>query len=209
MPQTARSSGLLDYDFDDTWIEPVRAPRRTTGERRTPARSAPLRDAADARAERRVRETDYAAGEAPERAGARVAAGPPVRRVSGPTRATDTRASDSRASDARTSDSRASDARTSNERAANEPARRPTNAPVDEPPRLDPVSGRRTVTIRGQVAERNLPRRPPRTIRERAGARPDRIAMWAVLLGVLLLLVAATSSHAAVVHVAHVLNAVR
>jgi len=62
------------------------------------------------------------------------------------------------------------------------------------------VPGRRTVTIRGQVA-RPVSRRPPRTVRERAGARPDRIAMWAVLLGVLLLLVAATSSHAAVLHV--------
>jgi hypothetical protein len=29
--------------------------------------------------------------------------------------------------------------------------------------------------------------------------RPDRIALWAVLLGVLLVLVAATSSHAAMV----------
>jgi hypothetical protein len=30
-------------------------------------------------------------------------------------------------------------------------------------------------------------------------SRPDRIALWAVLLGILLVLVAATSSHAAVV----------
>jgi hypothetical protein len=31
-------------------------------------------------------------------------------------------------------------------------------------------------------------------------SRPDRIALWAVLLGILLVLVAATSSHAAMVH---------
>jgi hypothetical protein len=37
---------------------------------------------------------------------------------------------------------------------------------------------------------------------DQALARPDRIAMWAVLLGVVLLLAAATSSHAAVL--AHV-----
>jgi hypothetical protein len=42
---------------------------------------------------------------------------------------------------------------------------------------------------------RRRPYDPPR-------ARPDRIAMWAVLLGVVLLLAAATSSHAAVL--AHV-----
>jgi hypothetical protein len=65
------------------------------------------------------------------------------------------------------------------------------------------VAGRRTVTIRGQTAQA-APRRPPRRVYERAGARPDRIAMWAVLLGLLLVLVAAASSHAAVVHAAHV-----
>jgi hypothetical protein len=39
---------------------------------------------------------------------------------------------------------------------------------------------------------------------DQALARPDRIALWAVLLGVVLLLAAATSSHAAVLaHVVH------
>jgi hypothetical protein len=65
------------------------------------------------------------------------------------------------------------------------------------------VPGRRTVTIRGQVASRPAPRRPRRDSYDRVGARPDRIAMWAVLLCVLLVLVAATSSHAAVLHLAH------
>lgn len=65
--------------------------------------------------------------------------------------------------------------------------------------------GRRTVVIRGQVVDRYSPRRSstrrPRTSRaERMSSRPDRIALWAVLLGILLVLVAATSSHAAVVH---------
>lgn len=69
---------------------------------------------------------------------------------------------------------------------------------------------RRTVVIRGQVVERYSPRRPPSRSAARARARqrtyerskPDRIAMWAVLLGVLLLLAAATSSHAAVIDAA-------
>jgi hypothetical protein len=65
----------------------------------------------------------------------------------------------------------------------------------------------------GERAER--PRRPERydarrshSSRRQRGpydqalARPDRIAMWAVLLGIILLLAAATSSHAAVL--AHV-----
>jgi hypothetical protein len=63
---------------------------------------------------------------------------------------------------------------------------------------------RRTVTIRGRGAERDLTwtahqrRRPARPVHERHGFKPDRAAMWAVLLGLLLVLVAATSSHAAV-----------
>jgi hypothetical protein len=66
------------------------------------------------------------------------------------------------------------------------------------------VSGRRTVKIQGRGAERNLiyasrrqQRRPSERRHERAGFKPDRVAMWAVLLGVLLVLVATTSSHAA------------
>jgi hypothetical protein len=63
-------------------------------------------------------------------------------------------------------------------------------------------SARRTIIIQGRGAERSRPsptRRPHvRRRHERHGFRPDRAAMWAVLLGVVLVLVAATSSHAAV-----------
>lgn len=61
---------------------------------------------------------------------------------------------------------------------------------------------RRTVKIQGRGAERHLPlpdpsrRRPSRRAYERNGFRPDRLAMWAVLLGFLLVLVAVASSHA-------------
>jgi len=59
---------------------------------------------------------------------------------------------------------------------------------------------RRTIVITGRGAERQLPRgrswEASLPLYERAGFRPDRLAMWAVLLGVILLLVAAASSHA-------------
>ena len=73
---------------------------------------------------------------------------------------------------------------------------------ASEPPRGTGVPGRRTVTIRGQVDARPAARRPRRDPYARGGSRPDRIAMWAVVLCVLLILVAATSSHAAVLHLA-------
>ncbi len=64
------------------------------------------------------------------------------------------------------------------------------------------VPGRRTVTIQGRGVERyrGAPdrRRPARRPHERSGFKPDRTAMWAVLLGVLMVLAAATSSHAAI-----------
>jgi hypothetical protein len=66
-------------------------------------------------------------------------------------------------------------------------------------------SARRTVRITGRPGEAPAAprlveverRRPPRTPSDRIGARPDRIALWAVLLAFFLILVAATSSQAA------------
>jgi hypothetical protein len=59
-------------------------------------------------------------------------------------------------------------------------------------------STRRTVVIRGQVADRYSPSRRP----QRSGAiagyyrpRPERAAKWAVLLGFLLVVVALLSAH--------------
>ncbi|MEA2380213.1 MAG: hypothetical protein QOH72_184 [Solirubrobacteraceae bacterium] len=71
---------------------------------------------------------------------------------------------------------------------------------------LSPPPARRTVQITGRtVAAPTLPRlveverrRPARRPAERVGPRPDRVALWAVLLGFFLILVAATSSNAAV-----------
>jgi hypothetical protein len=75
------------------------------------------------------------------------------------------------------------------------------------------VPARRTVTITGRGAEayawRNgtTPSRARRRTQvkrhQRPGFRPDRAAFWAVLLGVLLILVAAVSAHAAVLAAGH------
>ncbi|HEY1565902.1 MAG TPA: hypothetical protein VGF68_02745, partial [Solirubrobacteraceae bacterium] len=66
------------------------------------------------------------------------------------------------------------------------------------------VPGRRTVTIRGQVPDHRYvtpsSRRRPERRYERSGFRPDRAALWAVLLGVMLILAAVTSAHAATLH---------
>ncbi|HTU98399.1 MAG TPA: hypothetical protein VMF14_21290 [Solirubrobacteraceae bacterium] len=66
------------------------------------------------------------------------------------------------------------------------------------------VAGRRTVTIRGQVPDHRYvtptSRRRPERRYERSGFRPDRAAMWAVLLGMMLILAAVTSAHAATLH---------
>lgn len=86
-------------------------------------------------------------------------------------------------------------------------ASRPRSAPVvgegiSAPIRTDVASpARRTVKIQGRGAERPLPvpdpsrRRPQRRVYERSGFRPDRVAMWAVLLGLLLVMVAVASGH--------------
>ncbi len=72
---------------------------------------------------------------------------------------------------------------------------------VEAEPRRSP-DGRRIVTIQGRPAERYAPtvqrRRSAQRAYEREGFRPDRAAMWAVLLGMLMILAAATSAHGAV-----------
>jgi hypothetical protein len=72
---------------------------------------------------------------------------------------------------------------------------RPETVPVAIAP---PPEGRRTVVIRGRGAEGQwTPRRPraPRTVGERIGPRPDRLAAWAVALGMLLILIAILTAH--------------
>jgi len=94
--------------------------------------------------------------------------------------------------------------------------RDPSRRPRDNTPPTSGgggVPGRRTVTITGHGAEGYTTRngtRPSAAARhrqvkrhERAGFRPDRAAMWAVLLGLLLMLAAAASAHAAVIVVHH------
>jgi hypothetical protein len=65
------------------------------------------------------------------------------------------------------------------------------------------LPGRRTIEIQGRTvpapavprAPRSAvtPRRPPRLASECVGPRPDRLAMWALLMGIVLILVALTT----------------
>jgi hypothetical protein len=76
--------------------------------------------------------------------------------------------------------------------------------PFATPP--PPAGTRRTVQIKGRPTESRMPsmaqRHRGRTASDRIGARPDRIALWAVALGAILILLAAmtSSSQAAVTH---------
>jgi hypothetical protein len=62
-------------------------------------------------------------------------------------------------------------------------------------------AGRRTVKIGGRPTEFHGPpararQRPPRALHERLGPRPDRVAMWAFALGILLILIAIATANA-------------
>jgi hypothetical protein len=63
---------------------------------------------------------------------------------------------------------------------------------------LPPAGARRTVQIKGKPAHLGLPsmaqRHRGRTASDRVGPRPDRIALWAVALGAILILLAAMTS---------------
>jgi hypothetical protein len=62
----------------------------------------------------------------------------------------------------------------------------------EEPSRRE--GGRRTVTITGHPVP---PRRRRSPAQAQIVARPDRVALWAVLLGVFLVIMAAATAHAA------------
>jgi hypothetical protein len=76
-------------------------------------------------------------------------------------------------------------------------------APRDDVPRGDAIvrggqAGRRTVKIGGRPGELQaspVRRRPPRTVSERLGPRPDRVAAWAFALGILLILIAVATAN--------------
>ncbi|HWC26369.1 MAG TPA: hypothetical protein VG474_07285 [Solirubrobacteraceae bacterium] len=68
-----------------------------------------------------------------------------------------------------------------------------------------PIPARRTVEIRGRTvpapavprsADGDRTRRPARPPIERVGPRPDRLAMWALLMGVVLILIAVATADA-------------
>jgi hypothetical protein len=89
---------------------------------------------------------------------------------------------------------------------AMEPAPAPAPAPAASPrtalparpaARIEAPDGRRTIVIGQRSRETVVTRRParPRTAADRLGHRPDRIAMWAFAMGLLLILIAILSAH--------------
>jgi hypothetical protein len=70
-----------------------------------------------------------------------------------------------------------------------EPELRPLEPAVPER-RTVKIGGRPEGSLEAARYQRDRPRRPPRTTHERIGARPDRLAMWAVALGLLLIVIA-------------------
>jgi len=102
----------------------------------------------------------------------------------------------------------------------------PAHAPLETDDRpVAPPPPRRTVTITGHPDRISRPvralhevpaprrtsgpareprvmsidrRRPPRSASERLGARPDRVALWALLMALFLIVVVATSANAAI-----------
>jgi hypothetical protein len=83
---------------------------------------------------------------------------------------------------------------------------RPADARRGAHPKPTAIPARRTVEIRGRtvpapVVPRTVEierRRPPRRPVERVAARPDRVAMWALLMGIVLILVAVGTADASV-----------
>lgn len=81
---------------------------------------------------------------------------------------------------------------------------RPAAARRGAHPKGTAIPARRTVEIRGRTmpapaVPRSVEierRRPPRRPIERVGARPDRVAMWALLMGIVLILVAVGTADA-------------
>lgn len=60
---------------------------------------------------------------------------------------------------------------------------------------VEPEAERRTITITGNPTPVRSRRRSP--TQAQIVARPDRVALWAVMLGLFLVLVAAATAHAA------------
>src|SRR5439155_22769826 len=65
-------------------------------------------------------------------------------------------------------------------------------------PSANPVSARKRGPLDRRLDRRRAPARPPRrrpAYSSVSGSRPDRVAAWAFVLGILLILLAATTSH--------------
>jgi hypothetical protein len=65
--------------------------------------------------------------------------------------------------------------------------------PIGPERRTVKIGGRPEGSLEAARFQRDRARRPPKTAHERIGARPDRLAMWAVALGILLIVIAILS----------------
>ena len=91
------------------------------------------------------------------------------------------------------------------ERRSSDPGRPAPVARRGPHPKGTPIPARRTVEIRGRtVPAPAVPRvevdrhRPPRRAADRVSPHPDRLALWALLMGLLLILVAVGTADASV-----------
>jgi hypothetical protein len=110
-----------------------------------------------------------------------------------------------RADLAQRADARESRSPESVERRQSDPARTAPAARRGPHARGTALPARRTVEIRGRtVPAPAVPRveldrrRPPKRAIERVGPRPDRLALWALLMGLMLILVAVGTADASV-----------
>jgi hypothetical protein len=184
----ARSGGRFGRSGRPSRSEPMRSPARLRGEDETTERPDVDAEAARLYEERATHDTGRAS-RATQRQASAIRAG---------------RADDS-ATRARRADDTAPGAAGADPPTPPATTTSPAGARAPASTALGPPPARRTVQITGRtVAAPALPRlveverrRPARRPVERIGPRPDRVALWAVLLAFFLILVAATSSHAA------------
>jgi len=205
----ARAADVLDFDFGTSAHERA---RRRTAARLSASPSARRRLSGPSRARTSPHRAGAARPEVASAPGERLAAGP-AKRLAPAERSAAARAAmaDAAASAAERLAGPVDVQRTAGDRTTasrfDAAQALPTSLRPSEAFLADP-DARRTVEITGRpggivplprLREVEAGPRPPRVAPRRLGANPDRIAMWAVLLGILLVLIAFTTGSAGAV----------
>jgi len=186
LARPVREADVLDFDFGTSAHERA---RRRTAARLDASPTARRRVSGPARAATRARRTSGG----PEAPGSveRPTPGSPARRAAGSAEHRAPSPAGDRANVARLEAARALPA-----------TLRPSDDFFADPdaPRTVEITGRPEGSVPvPRLREVELPHRAPRVPANRLGADPDRIAMWAVLLGILLVLIAFTTGSAGAV----------